>query len=380
MKKKTKTVRQQGETSDRMSDKVSDKTSIERSDDRRLSAKPSFGQITGQKEAVHYFQTILRRKEMFHAYLLSGEKGSGKKDLALAFAAALLCEHPREQNGMNECCGKCHSCRMIEAGSHPDVIWVNNETAGIEKKTDVIGVDVARYVQQDAKMRPSFGKYKIYLVENAQNLNPQAQNALLKTLEEPSGDTIFLLLAEGTKTFLPTILSRCILIKLRPCTQEELLLMLKQEGIEGTRALMAARLSHGNAGRCRELIREDMVQFRCSVVDFLKAMPDVDSREILEFEENAAQKIDDFLDFTLSWYRDILLYKSGCKDRLIFCEEETYIRDVAVKIPFLALEEILKAIDEAQKHRAANGSDTTVLEVLLLTIRRALRNMRKTNG
>ena len=108
----------------------------------------------------------------------------------------------------------CHSCVQIQAGSHPDVVLLTNERVGAATKTGTLGVALARFVQADVSVKPYYGPYKIYIIPNAENLNQQAQNALLKTLEEPPAYAVFLLLAQNTSVFLPTVLSRCVSIAL----------------------------------------------------------------------------------------------------------------------------------------------------------------------
>ena len=158
--------------------------------------KIGFEQVIGQRLAVSHLQNAVRTGRVSQAYLISGEKGAGKMKLALAFAAALLCAQPKQENGGPEPCGECHSCVQIQAGSHPDVVLLTNERVGAATKTGTLGVALARFVQADVSVKPYYGPYKIYIIPNAENLNQQAQNALLKTLEEPPAYAVFLLLAQ----------------------------------------------------------------------------------------------------------------------------------------------------------------------------------------
>ena len=111
--------------------------------------KIGFEQVIGQRLAVSHLQNAVRTGRVSQAYLISGEKGAGKMKLALAFAAALLCEQPKQENGGPEPCGECHSCVQIQAGSHPDVVLLTNERAGAATKTGTLGVALARFVQAD---------------------------------------------------------------------------------------------------------------------------------------------------------------------------------------------------------------------------------------
>ena len=330
-----------------------------------------FDNIIGQREAIDFLQNAIRTGHVPHALILCGEKGSGKRDLAMAFAAALQCaEHGKEP------CGHCRSCRQAAADSHPDVILVTNERAGAETKTNTIGVKTARFLQGDVSIKPYEGPYKIYIMPDAHYMNSQAQNALLKALEEPPAYAVLILLAETTAAFLPTILSRCITLKLRPAAENELMTALVNENIPPQRAMICARLSHGNPGRCLQLARDgELEAFRVDCAAFLKRMPEVSSYDIVHFAEGLTSKegsrVDDFLDFGLSWFRDILTAK-GRGDSLIFLDEVTYINNTAQSISFASLESIFQAFDTAAVRRAAKGNDTQIMEVLLLNIRRAM--------
>ena len=397
-----------------------------------------FDRIIGQKDAVSFLQNAVRTGHVPHALILCGERGIGKMDLAMAFAGALQCAQspahmlpaggqevlpdPREPGRENpssarlsgpqsaEPCGHCRSCKQIAAGSHPDVIVVTNARAGAETKTNIIGVKAARFVQGDVSIRPYEGPYKIYIVPDAQNMNPQAQNALLKTLEEPPAYAVLILLAQTTAAFLPTVLSRCITLNLRPVSEDELAAdLIRRSGsvraagaddpgsadapgspaqekgaaaaapkMSEERALLCARLAHGNPGRCRQLAQDGTLwTFRADFISFIKRLPDVSSYEIVQYAERLTAKednrVDDFFDLGLAWFRDFLAAKStDTAHALIFADEITYINKVKDQLSYAALGRILKAFDDAAQRRAAKGNDTQILEVLLLNVRRAM--------
>ena len=343
-----------------------------------------FDAVIGQKMAVSHLQNAIRTGHLSQAYLIHGEKGSGKTALASALAAAVQCEHPKEENGRTEPCGCCCSCRQIAAGRHPDVVWVTNERVGAVTKTAAIGVAAARFVQSDAAVKPYRGPYKIYIIPNADRMNPQAQNALLKTLEEPPSYVMVLLLSDNPAAFLPTVLSRCIAIRLQPAPEAELLQALEEEGICGEAARTAARLSHGNPGRCRALTGEELQAFLQETIGLLQSLKDADAGRILAFAQKLAgdkdggeSRMEDFLDFARSWYRDLLVRKStGAEDSLIFREQISYIRSVAASLSYQGLQRSMEAFDEAERRRRSKESDAQVAELLLLQLRRSLRQSR----
>ena len=165
-----------------------------------------FQDIPGQEHIKDHFQKAISNKKISHAYILSGESGMGHKLLAEAFALTLLCE-----SGRTVPCLTCHSCKQVLSGNHPDLIYV------IHEKPASIGVDdIRKQINDTIMIRPYSSQYKIYIVDEAEKMTIQAQNALLKTIEEPPSYVIIILLTTNQNTFLPTILSRCIQLKLKP--------------------------------------------------------------------------------------------------------------------------------------------------------------------
>ena len=165
-----------------------------------------FKDIIGHEMIKDHFQKAIEYHKVSHAYILSGEQGMGRKMLAKAFAMTLLCEKSDK-----EPCMECHSCKQILSGNHPDVIWVTHE------KLNSIGVDdIREQINDTIQIKPYSSAYKIYLIDEAEKMTVQAQNALLKTIEEPPAYAIIILMTTNEETFLPTILSRCIKLKLKP--------------------------------------------------------------------------------------------------------------------------------------------------------------------
>jgi DNA polymerase III subunit delta' len=188
----------------------------------------------------------LREGSLPHAWLLLGPRGSGKRATALAVAAALNCP---ESPGVG--CGGCHSCTRVIRQRHPDVHIVVPEGP-------IISVEVIReMVIPEAARSPYEGAYKVFIVEEAERMNPPAQNALLKTLEEPPTDTVFILICDQEDELLETIRSRCHEIRLFPPSEEELTELLIDEGAQPGRARLAARLSEGDVGIARAIAFDD---------------------------------------------------------------------------------------------------------------------------
>lgn len=341
-----------------------------------------FGRVIGQKLAVEHLQNALRTGRVSQAYLIHGEKGAGKKKLALSFAAALVCEKPQDRNGLLEPCGQCHACRQVQSGSHPDVMMVTAERAGVTTKTKTLGVQLSRFVQADVAVKPYEAAWKVYIIPEAEHLSIQAQNALLKTLEEPPAYAVFLLLAGNLSLFLPTILSRCVTIPLHPASKEQLTEYLEKQGRPRQEAVFYAELSHGNPGRCLALCEDELKNYLGETVQHLERLESRNSHQIVVFSQKTAgggkeelpSHTEDFLDFVRSWYRDVMIMKSTQDaGRLIFQEHIPYISNIAVQLSYEDLERIQQAIDTAQRRVQSKENEAQTIELLLLGIRRILK-------
>ena len=206
----------------------------------------TFREIIGHEQIKDHMQTAVRNHKVSHAYILSGEAGMGKKTLAEAFAMTLLCE----QDGI-EPCMECHACKQVLSGSHPDLVYVTHE------KPNTIGVeDIRTQINDTIMVRPYSSYYKIYIVDEAEKMTQQAQNALLKTIEEPPAYAIIMLLTANEGMLLPTIKSRCVTLTMKPVPLPLIRQYLMEElQIPDYRADICAAFSQGNVcpADCRSL-------------------------------------------------------------------------------------------------------------------------------
>ena len=177
-----------------------------------------------------------------HAYLLCGARGCGKKTLARLLAQALFCEAEEEERP----CGHCPACKRFLSGNHPDARTV-------APKGRSIGVDDVRELIDYLSRRPYEGGWHVAIIERAEKMTPSAQNALLKTLENPPEDTVFFLLTETPGALLSTLRSRARLVRVSPLTREACAEALVRRGVEAKRAARLAGLAHGSVGRALEL-------------------------------------------------------------------------------------------------------------------------------
>lgn len=212
-------------------------------------------EVVGQQPTVDLLRSAVESARgtgagMTHAWLVTGPPGSGRSIAARAFAAALLCDEP--QAG----CGQCHSCRTVLAGSHADVTTVRTEGS-------VILVDEARDLVSLAQRRPSVGRWRVILVEDADRLNEKSGNALLKAIEEPTARTVWLLCAPSAEDVLITIRSRTRHLALRtPPPDDVAALLVARDGVDPTMAAFAARASQSHIGMARRLATDEQARIR----------------------------------------------------------------------------------------------------------------------
>lgn len=279
-------------------------------------------------EIRQYFREMAGWDQVGHAFILEGDSGEGWRKLAEEFAATVQCEH-------RNFCGRCPSCQAYQSGNHPDIIQVTHE------KKDSIGVDEIRaQLVDDMAIKPYSSPYKVYLVDEAEKLTVQAQNALLKTLEEPPVYGIILLLTTNTEMLLPTIRSRCINLKVRS----------------------GGRVSLG----LTEEQRAELFALVHDLPDYRAAELADEAKKIKEWKQDIAS----LLNFFRYWYRDVLVWKSTQgKGPLMFPEEERYYRARSEALSYAQLNRIFDQIQEAESRVRSNVNYELTWELLLLEMK-----------
>ena len=324
-----------------------------------------FEEILGNEMVKDHFKKAIANHKISHAYILTGEAGMGRKSIANAFAMTLLCE-----KGGSEPCMSCHSCKQVMSGNHPDLIYVTHEKPGS------IGVDDVREQINDTIMiRPYSSYYKIYIVDEAEKMTVQAQNALLKTIEEPPSYAVIILITTNQEAFLPTILSRCVQMKLKPLKDFTIKSYLTQNlHIAEKDADICAAFARGNLGKAIHLASSD--EFRelfQKVMVLVKNVGTMDISMLLDcIREMKEQNFDigEVLDLMQLWYRDVLMFKvTKDMNLLIFKNEYKMINETGEKIDYAGLEAILAAIDTARTRLNANVNMELAMELLLLTMK-----------
>ena len=324
-----------------------------------------FDRVVGHKDIIMHLQNAIGSEKVSHAYIFSGEAGSGKKLLANLFAMVLQCE----TQGMDPCL-ECASCKKAANKNHPDIIHVTHE------KPNSIGIDEIRtQVTADAGIKPYTGPYKIYIINDAHLLTLQAQNALLKTIEEPPSYVVMMLLTDNMDALLPTITSRCVNLTLKAVGDDMVKeYLMERLQIPDYQAEIDASIAKGNIGKARKLATsEEFSELTENALKMARRSGESDLYEMVESIKALTkdkQNIYDYLDLFLVWFRDVLLFKATREiDGLVFKQEINYIRERAKMSSYEGLELIIEAIEKAKVRLRANVNFDLVLELLFLTIR-----------
>ncbi len=325
----------------------------------------SFKDVVGHKDIINYIRSAVENDQVSHAYILNGERGAGKKLLANLFAATLLCE-----KGGPDPCNNCHSCRQAESGNHPDIIRVTHE------KPNSISVDDIRgQVNNTIMIKPYQGPYKVYIIDHADMMTPQAQNALLKTIEEPPQYAVIMLLVENAEILLPTINSRCVMLRLR-YIKDVLIKKYLMENLKvpDYKADLCTAFAQGNMGHAIMLANsEHFNEIREEAVQMLRNIHEMELSEIIETVNRITVykvEISDYLDIVMVWYRDVLLYKATRDiETVVFKDQINYIKEQAKNSSYEGIQLILSSFERAKSRLKANVNFELTMELLFLTIK-----------
>ena len=324
-----------------------------------------FHDIIGHDDIIRHLKNAIETGKVSHSYIFTGEPGSGKKLLAGTFAAALQCE-----SGESEPCMTCDSCKKVIGKNHPDIIMVTHE------KPNVITIDEVReQVINDVAIKPYCSPYKIYIIADAQLMNPQAQNAILKTIEEPPEYAVIMLLTSNIDALLPTIRSRCVRLDLKVVDDGLVKKYLMEHlHIPDYQAEIDASFAHGSIGKAKEAATSQ--EFTDMTQNALRILKNADAMEVYELTDaikslaDDKANIGDYLDIFQFWFRDVLMFKATREiDNLVFKQEINYIREQASQRSYENLEKILDALEKTKVRLRANVNTELALELLFLTIR-----------
>ena len=324
-----------------------------------------FKDVVGHEQVIAHLSNSLKSKKISHAYIFNGDHGTGKKLLAGLFAKALQCEA-----GYGDCCDMCRSCIQANSGNHPDIKWVTHEKPGS------IGVsDVREQLNNDIAIKPYSSKYKIYIIDEAETMTVQDQNAILKTIEEPPDYAVIMLLTSNAGQLLPTIASRCVTLNMKGVSTDKIRdYLINTYEVPDYKAKICAAYAQGNMGKAITMATsEGFNELHEAILRLVKTIDDMEIYEVMDavrtLSEHKAQ-IYDIIDMMMIWYRDVMMLKlTNDPNLLIYPDEYASLSKQASKSTFEGLDAMIQGMEKAKTRLRANVNFDTAIEMMLLTIK-----------
>ena len=324
-------------------------------------------QIVGHERAVSLLDNSLKGEKLPHAYLFVGPKHVGKMTLALNLAQALNCDDEDKP------CGQCRQCLRIAAGRHADVqvIAVNDRTE--------IGIDHIREMQHEASLMPFEGRNRVFIIDGAEHLSHEASNCLLKTLEEPPPNVNIILLTVNERLLLPTVLSRCQRLELRPLSTSVVeQALIHRWGVPQERAGVLARLSSGCLGwAVAAASDEGLFSERGERLATLIHLTTMGRGERFTYAAELARQfssdresVQEVLSLWLGWWRDLMLTKGGSGNFITNVDREEMLHSEAKRYSLAKIKGFIQSLNQAREQLEHNANPRLVLEVLMLTLPR----------
>ena len=319
-----------------------------------------------QERIINYLKKIRSTKSISHAYIIQDEFSENAKTIAYAFAMSLHC-----QKGGVEACYNCHACKQILKNNHPDLIYVEAQN----QKSISVG-DIREKVNDTVEIKPYSSLYKVYIIDKADSMTVQAQNALLKTMEEPPEYAVIILIAQSLDRFLPTIKSRCIKLHISLISNRVILEKLRSLGIDSELSKSLASFSRGNLAKALTFSREENINIYKENINILTNISSSNSIELYDYAEliNTRENKMDFMDFCLMWYRDILLLSVNKNaENLVFKSEYRTLRKLTSVYSFSDLENIIDSINHAIEELSSNVNSKYVIKLMLMQCAKQLK-------
>lgn len=381
----------------------------------------SFKKILCQDNIIQLFQGIIAKKRIAHAYIFTGPDGVGKALFAKELVKALFCEfrkgesvHPPKADGrpplegasgatggvekgigkgrekesslslpiplpsplLLDACDNCRACRRVESGNHPDVHWIMPE-----KKDKFIKIDYIRVLQDDASLKPVEAKYKVFIINEADRMNEEASNCFLKTLEEPSPETIIILITNSVKSLRKTIVSRCQVVRFNPFPYSTIEAELATKFDTNPEVLKwVSQSSCGSLGRATKFLEKGIYERENYIIERLSSLKLGDnfsfSEEIIKWDSYQGETSEEkrlrlrlILDIFLQFYRDALLCKTGFEDIPLYNpHRKGVLESLCANLSKRSIIDIIEHIVTSMEYMAYNVNVNLLLENLLAKI------------
>lgn len=323
----------------------------------------NFNDIIGQREIVNRLKTQIKNKKIGHAYIFSGPKGIGKKTLAKIFTSIAICKESNEEGN----CGKCQACRLFKGETNPDFYYIKTEKSSIS-------IEDIRNMQKDVFIKPLYSPKKVYLIDEAEKMTMQAQNCLLKTLEEPPLYTIIIMTTSNHGSLLETIRSRSVIYSFKKNTFEEVKkYLINNEKIDANGVDFIASYADGVIGKAKELAKStEFKECREKTIKILLKLNEGNLKDIFfayDFFAENKEEIEEVLDIALTFYRDILVAKKSGNEKMLINSDK---KDIILRsVNNFSTEKVYKnieVIDNLRNNIKKNVNYQLAVEVMLMKL------------
>lgn len=324
----------------------------------------SFDNIPGQQKTKRILKDSISKNRISHAYLFTGNNGLGKSEIAGEFAQAIFCE-----NSIDDSCGECLSCQKFAHGNHPDFHRIT-----VQEDHKKILIDQIRELQKEISYKPYESNYKVYIIEEAAKMTIQAQNSLLKTLEEPPEYAIIILTNENKNELIPTIISRCQEVKLHNQPLEIVKeYLINTEGFNSEDAQLYATLARGKYKKAVKLAsKQDFVENRNKIIEFISNIDSKNNYEIFNITKQLIKLSDTefpLFELILSYFRDLLVMKRNGNNDIINFDFTDLIKQSSENFTSESLFELTELVNTYRDYYYRNIKKELLFPSLLLKIR-----------
>lgn len=321
-----------------------------------------FTDVAGHQSIINNLKSIIIKNNISHSYLFEGPKSIGKSKVARVFAKTLLCEKKIEYS-----CNICSSCVKFDSGNHPDFYIKKTDGEALKKEH-------IEDIQKSVSILPYEGKRKIFILEDIDKITKQAQNSFLKTLEEPPKYVVILMTVTNSNILLPTIISRCQILKFLPLEQGEIInLLINKYKKSRDEAAIISSFSNGIVGKAVTIAKSREFQdIREEIINIINEVINSDRARIFtlkEFFNNQKDRIEDILDLMITWFRDVLILKELNENQFIInADKKSLLSSHSLKLTKKKIYEIIKIINSTKMNIFSNVNYDLAIEVMLLTI------------
>jgi DNA polymerase III subunit delta' len=334
--------------------------------------------LAGNEWAVDMLKKHVTNEATRHAYLLAGAPGLGRRTLALRFAQALNCQTPAEP-GIP--CGQCRDCKQIAAMQHPDLSIIEPMVKDPDSPKELlphpngeIRISQIRELQKKINLKPYQSRYRVLIFLRFQQANVEACNALLKTLEEAPSYAVLILTADNPEQLLPTIVSRCEVLRLRPLKVEEVMSELESRGIESGRAKLMAHISGGRFGYALRLLEdESLLDWREERLNDLQTLISASRVEKFAYADKLSKDKESMRQAILIWlsyWRDVMLRTAQAQTPLVNVDRNLEIEELAQHLDMSIARRVVSNLEDVLEKMERNVNSRLLAEVLLLDLPR----------